>query len=346
MLEMTKTMRMAALPLILASAVVTQANALERGAPGYPLGVDTLYAADLPPITGLFLLNYTLNYDIKNVKDGKGNDLFGGFGGRVTGDGLRPLYVWDTTVFGAKPITYLVVPIIDRSFGADTLRIPGGPTVPFSAVNRGSNSQSNTGVGDLFIGQVLDWKLGQELSAFVGFEAELPTGDYDKNRFFNIASTNYYTFTPNAGLTWRSTDNNHASLKVQYSTSTQNRQNTPGDLAPGIDLAGYQSGDFVTVEYAAGVGLSKQWGLDLVGFAMVQTTDDKQNGVRLPDSKSKLFGIGPQLRYNFGPGALALKVEHEFGGRNSPEGNRYWFQIGFPLWVPNAPTPSKAIITK
>lgn len=325
-------------------AFSTPVQALQRGAPSYPIGVDTLYPADLPPISGFFLLTYGLNYDIHNVKDGKGNDLFGGFDGRVTGVGLRPLYVWDTTVLGARPITYAVLPIIDRSFSASTLNIPGGPTVPFAAVNLGKTSQNTTGLGDLFIGQVFDWKLGSGVSAFVGFEATLPTGDYDKNRFFNIASTNYYTFTPNAGLTWRSPENHHLSIKLQYSTSTQNRQDAPGLLPTGIDLAGYQSGDFVTVEYAAGIGLTKEWGLDLAGFGLVQTTDDKQNGVTIPDSKSRLFGIGPQLRYNFGAGALALKLEHEFGARNSPEGNRFWIQAGFPLWVPGM--AAKPAITK
>lgn len=340
-----KPMRIAALALTMASTILTEANALQRGAPAYPLGVDTLYPADLPPIPGLFLLSYTLDYQIKNIKDGKGNDLFGGFSGRVTGVGLRPIYVWDTTVFGARPVSYLVAPIMNRSFGANTINIPGGPTAPFSAVNRGKYSQSSSGVGDLFFGQVLDWKLNHGISAFVGFEVSVPTGDYDKNKFFNIASNNYYTFTPNVGITWRSPDNYHASLKVQYSTSTQNEQGAPGLLASGIDLARYQSGDFLTVEYAVGIGLSalglsKDWGLDVAGFALVQTTSDYQNGNLIPNSKSRLFGVGPQLRYNFGPAALAVKVEREFGARNSTEGNRYWFQIGFPLWIKNAPSHS------
>lgn len=341
MIKVTRAMWIAALAPMLASVTVTEANALQRGAPVYPIGVDTLYTADLPSIPGLFLFDYALNYDINNVKDGHGNNLFGGFNGRVTGDGLRPLYVWDTTVFGARPISYVVVPILNQSFSASTINIPGGPTVPFSALNHGKNSQNITGLGDISIGQLLDWKLSKELSADVGIEVALPTGDYDKNQFFNIASTNYYTFSPNAAITWRSADNNHASLKIQYSMSTQNAQNTPGTLAPGIDLAQYHSGDFFAAEYAAGFGLSKEAGLDLVGYALVQTTSDSQYGVNIPNSKTRLFGLGPQFRYNIGPGAVAVKVEHEFAAVNSPQGNRIWIQFGLPLWLQNGPPPAQ-----
>jgi hypothetical protein len=339
MKTLTRTMWVAGLAPVLAGALVTPANAGQRGAPVYPLGVDTLYPADLPPVSGLFLLVYGLDYQIDNVKDGKGDNLFGDFSGRVTGIGFRPVYVWKTSILGAKPVSYVVIPIVNRHFSAGTINIPGGPTIPFSAVNLGDRSQNNTGISDISVGQVLSWHMQHGISTFVGFEAGLPTGDYNKNRFFNIASTNYFTFAPNVGVTWRSSHNDHASLKVQYSFTTQNRQDAPGSLAPGLDLAKYKSGDFLTVEYAAGVGLTKRLGLDVAGFAMVQTVDDKQNSVRLSDSKSRLFAIGPQLRYNVGPGAVAFKVEHEFGGRNSPQGNRIFFQFGIPLSVPKGPPP-------
>lgn len=338
MIKFAKKVRIAALAPILAGAVVTHAYALQRGAPVYPIGVDTLYPADLPQIPGLFLFNYALDYQIDNVKNNKGDNLFGGFSGRVTGLGLRPVFVWDTSIFGARPVTYFVLPIINESFKASSINIPGGPTVPFGAVNRGKSLENIAGIGDISIGQILDWSLGRGIYTDVGFEAALPNGNYNENRFFNIASTNYFTFSPNAAITWRSPDNanDHLSLKIQYSVSTKNRQTTPGQLPPGIDLANYQSGDFVTAEYAAGIGITKNLGLDLVGFALLQTTDDKQNGATLPGNSSKLFAIGPQIRYNIGPGAVAFKVEHEFGAQNSPEGNRIWLQIGFPLWIPKA----------
>ncbi len=311
----------------------------QRGAPQYPVGVDTLYSAALPPVPGLFMFAYGLNYSIGNAKDSSGRNVFNNFDGRVTGLGLRPLYVWDTKVLGARPVSYMVVPILDRSFEASSINTYAPPptpaTVPFSAVNNGSGKSAKFGVGDMSIAQLLNWHLDGGWAVTAGLEIYMPTGDYDKNRFFNAGASNYFTFYPQVSATWRSPENHHVSMKAQYGMSTRNRQTSAGTLGGGADLANYQSGNHFTFEGAAGVGLTKEIGLDLTAYALIQTANDSQNGIEIADSKSRVYGIGPQLRFNVGPGAIALKYQREFDAQNASQGNRVWLQAGFPLWVPS-----------
>lgn len=321
----------------------SEASALPRGAPQYPSGVDTLYAADYPPIPGLFMFGYGLRYEIDNVRDGNGRRTFNGFRGSVTGFALRPLVVWDTTFLGARPISYIVLPFLNTDITArsvNTFAPPGAPVpaqLPYSALNGGRNGQSNFGLGDITLSQNLNWKFGKEWSFNAGIDIWAPVGDYNKNRFFNVAATNAWTFYPGAELTWRSEENHHFSFKAQYGFSTRNAQNGPDIFTPnGLSLARYQGGQHVILEGAVGYGVTKAIGVDLTGFALIQTTSDKQFGQNVANSKTQLFGLGPQLRFNVGPGAIAVKWQKEFDARNSPQGNRFWIQAGIPLWIPES----------
>lgn len=329
------------------AAPLDPAMALQRGAPQYPIGVDTLYAANYPPIPGLFLFGYGLHYNIDNVRDGQGRKIFNGFNGSVTGVALKPTYVWDTTILGARPVTFLVFPFLHRDVSAGSVNTYAPPPVPgqipFSFINAGRSGQRNFGLGDVTVSQNLNWKFGQGWSFNLGLDVWVPVGDYDKDRFFNIGSTNYWTFYPSAAITWRSPENHHVSFKAQYGFSTKNRQNGPDALTPsGQSLAGYQSGQHWILEGAAGIGITQSIGLDLTGYALIQTTSDKQNGIDKPNSKSESYGIGPQLRINIGPGAIAFRYQREFNVKNGPQGDRFWVQAGIPLWVPQKPAQEPA----
>lgn len=319
--------------LALMVGVATPAEALQRGMPQYPIGVDMLYAADYPPVTGLFLFGYGLHYTIDNVRDGLGREIFNGFQGTVSGFALKPTYVWDTMFLGARPVTFLVQSFLYRDFSASTVNTfapsPAPATVPFTA------GHENFGLGDLNVSQNLNWKLDKGWSVNLGLDVWLPTGDYDKNRFFNVGSANAWTFMPGVAVTWRSPDNHHFSAKAQYAISTKNRQSGPDDFtATGLSLANYRSGQFLAMEGAVGYGVTKEIGLDLTGYAIIQTTPDAQNGADVANSKTQVFGIGPQLRYNIGGGAIAVRYQKEFDVKNAPQGDRFWVQAGIPLWMP------------
>jgi hypothetical protein len=331
----------------------TSAHALQRGAPQYPTGVDTLYAADYPPIPGVFMFAYGLHYNIDNIRDGQGRKVFNGFRGNVTGLALKPTIVWDTTIFGARPVTFVVLPFLHRNLSADSVNTfapPGAPVppqLPFSLINNGKNGQQNFGLSDITISQNLNWKLGNGWSVNLGFDIWAPTGDYKKDRFFNVGSTNSWSFYPSLAVTWRSPQNHHLSFKAQYGFSTKNAQTATDAFTNfGQSIANYQSGQHWIFEGAAGIGITENIGLDITGFALIQTTPDKSNGIAIADSKTQKFGLGPQLRINVGPGAIAIKYQKEFDVKNAPQGDRFWIQAGIPLWVPNAPAAAKPVVAK
>lgn len=84
---------------------------------------------------------------------------------------------------------------------------------------------------------------------------------------------------------------------------------------------GYETGDFFNLELAA----QKTQGDFAVGmtvFALLQTTDDRVDGVRLADNKYEAYGAGPFVAYRF-PGrnlGLNLTYADTFGVRNGQVG--------------------------
>ncbi|WP_376099839.1 transporter [Roseomonas sp. CCTCC AB2023176] len=311
--------------LLLSTVWGREARSLENGLPAYPIGVETLYPAAFPPVPGLFINFYTLQYSIDNVRDAEGRKVFTRFDGDVTASAVRPFVVWDAEILGARPVTFVTLPVLYRhvsaAIDADT---PAGPLTVFQG------SQNRTGFGDVSVAALLAWNRPGGLSYTAGFETFLPTGDYRAREDFNIGVTNTYTFYPQASVTWRPPGNHHASLKLMYGIPLRNGSTD------------YRSGQHLIAEAAAGVGVTDTVGLDLTGYALVQTTDDNAPGRSFANgNRTRLFGVGPQLRVNVGPGALSVSYQREFGARNAPEGHRFFFRIGLPLYVPNPPAAAR-----
>lgn len=314
--------RLAALALGLALSVTgREATALETGLPAYPIGVETLYPAAFPPVPGVFINFYALQYSINNVRDAEGRKVFTRFEGDVTAAALRPFVVWDTEILGARPVTFITLPVFYRDVSAAVdVPTPAGPLTVFEG------GQTRTGFGDVSIAGLLSWHRPGGLSWTAGFETFIPTGDYRARQAFNIGVTNTYTFYPQASVTWRPAGNHHASLKLMYGIPLRN------------ESTDYRSGQHIIAEAAVGIGITETIGLDLTGYALFQTTDDDAPGRSFPNgNRTRLYGVGPQLRVNVGPGAFSVSWQREFGARNAPEGDRFFFRIGLPLYVPQPP---------
>jgi hypothetical protein len=72
--------------------------------------------------------------------------------------------------------------------------------------------------------------------------------------------------------------------------------------------------------------------LSIVGYWFEQVTDDELNGNPYLDGhRSKVFAVGPQVRYQFAKGGIALKWLHETSAENRPEGDRFQLQFAVPL---------------
>lgn len=297
---------------LLLSVPATPAGALE-GLPAYPAGVGTLYDAAYPKQPGLYAYTYNIYYSADSFKDTDGNEKFESFDFDLGASAIRPIVVWDTRILGARPVSWAVTSVHYFDGSGSVLAPASG-----GGVQEVGFGNDRFGIGDTSIAQVLNWRL-ENWSIAAGLEIYTPTGEFDEDDSFNVG-TNVFTFYPQVSATYRDADNNHVGAKLYYGISTENPDTN------------YQSGDHLILEGAAGIGITDRIGLDLTGFALLQTSDDEAPGTTLPDGgRSRLFGVGPQLRYNVGGGAISVKGQYEFGARNSPEGVRVWLQFGVPI---------------
>jgi hypothetical protein len=296
-------------------AGLPSANALEQ-LPQYPIGVGTVYDSFYSPAPGFTLYLYNLNLSDSSFRDFNGNAAFNHFNLGVNAEAVRPLYVWDAQFLGARPVTWVSLPV---AYFDGRIDLGGG----FSIGN------SDWMLGDMSVAQGLSWHFGPNWSAEASLEVFLPTGPYSTslNHPFNFGS-NIVTFYPNVGVTyWNHGTNDTFSFKFQDIASTEN------------PATHYQNGNAVEMDFGGGVGLGRfgvnqNLGLDIVGFALIQTSGDSGAGAAAMGAvgqKSQLFGLGPQIRYNFEHGGLALKWEHEFDAKGLPQGERIWAQTAFPL---------------
>ncbi len=278
-----------------------------------------MYDAFYSPVPGWTAYLYSLNFS-DGFRDFQGNAFPPNSSLAVNAMALRILNVWDAQFLGARPITWGSVPVAYFD-GTLDLQSVGGPII----------HETDWMLGDISLAQGLSWHFGKDWSAEASIEVFLPTGPYSTaaNHPFNFGG-NIVSFYPNVGATyWNHDSNDTFTLKLQYIISTEN---------PAMH---YQNGDAFEMEGGAGFGLgrfglNKNLGLDLVGFALTQVEDNSGRGVA-PGQRTDLYGIGPQVRYNFEHGGLAIKWEHEFDGKSICQGERFWAETAFPLFAAEKP---------
>ena len=109
----------------------------------------------------------------------------------------------------------------------------------------------------------------------------------------------------------------------------------------------YRSGIDLHFDGGASRYLTKQLFVGLAGYAYQQITDDfGQNPKSLGGFRSRVFGVGPQIGYNFPvadmQGFLGLRGYSEFGAANRPSGWNTWLTFTISPSAPTAVTPDEA----
>jgi len=155
-----------------------------------------------------------------------------------------------------------------------------------------------------------------------GFDVSLPTGNYNNKKLVN-PGLNYTTVAPQLALTWLPTKELEFSL---FSIAGFNSKNPETQ---------YKSGAYFDIDYGIGcrpVPSLQALQFSVVGYWFDQFTDDQLNGRQFLDGhRSKVFAVGPQVRYKFAKGGIALKWLHETSAENRPQGDRIQLQFAVPL---------------
>jgi hypothetical protein len=228
-----------------------------------------------------------------------------------------PTYVFTQPVLGGQASVSMAGLYGTAKVGVDaTLTGPGGGTLT------GSQSDSRTGVGDLYPSAYLKWNRGVHNFMAYGM-AGVPVGAYDATRLANLGS-NHWAVDAGGGYTYLDPEKGH-----EFSATvgmTYNFENPDTDYRNGVD--GH-------LDVAASQFLSDQVHVGLVGYFYQQLSGDSGSGATLGDFKSRIAAVGPQLGYFFAVGGrkwyLNIKSYYEFSAKNRPEGWNTWLTLAIPL---------------
>jgi hypothetical protein len=232
--------------------------------------------------------------------------------------------VGSTTIGGVDPAALSAL-----TGGALTADALSGETN--AAVVSGANAQAAAfsgkrfGAGDLEVAPLLRWSRDGDQLIFAP-TLVLPTGQYDKNRAVNAGAGNYYTFRPTLQY-GHIADKWDLGLRAALSVNSKNKD------------TGYRSGNVFNVDASLMRSFSDQLRAGVNGYAVVQTTRDRLDGVPdasqavTVDRKGKVFGIGPGISWIKGAGDMLLdaRLMKEFGAKDRPEGTALWVNLSFPL---------------
>ncbi|MDD3327969.1 MAG: transporter [Zoogloea sp.] len=278
----------------------------KEGGDQYPNGAENWYAGALPP-PGTYFINYFGHYGGK-LQDDKGNNaLPGGKEARVdaTFDALRIVHITNTKILGANWGVHAILPVVNQSINISPL---GGRASKF-------------GIGDITINPiVLSWHHSPELHTALALDINLPTGSYDKNDPRTSIGANYYSYEPIYAVTWLPKGGWEVSGKFMYNMKSRN------------DDTKYQSGDEFHMDYLVGKHVG-EWAFGISGYYLKQTTDDKQNGVKVANgNRGQVFAFGPSVKYSAKNGSMFIaQWQHETMVENRFQGDKLWFKMILPL---------------
>jgi hypothetical protein len=287
--------------LIALAAQATRAP--ENDAAHYPTGTNTIEPAMMPSPGASLWLNYITYYTADRSNNSDGDAAVPGYHVSTIAEAARLLHTW-TSIDGVAWTSGIVLIANDTDLHVPHAYGSGG------------------GLGDLVIQPVLLTAAFGNLHVLGGFDVSLPTGDYSKDKLVN-PGLNYTTFAPQIALTWLPAKEFEFSI---FSIAGFNSKNS---------ATHYTSGDYIDIDYAVGyrpVPSLLRLQFSVVGYWFEQFSDDTLNGRQYLDGhRSKVFAVGPQVRYQFAKGGVALKWLHETSAEVRPEGDRVQLQFAVPF---------------
>lgn len=201
--------------------------------------------------------------------------------------------------------------------------------------------ERETHFGDMFIGLFLQYpevRLFGKVPFYQRFEilTKFPTGHYDSDNYVN-AGNNAYAINPYYAFTMFLSKKLEFSARIFYKWTSKN--NDPSTMpSPEWDPTSgepvkfaddIQEGQAIWVNYAASYGVTDNLRLGINGYFLQMITDHKIDGHKIPDSKEKVFAIGP--------GAMYITEDKK---------NLYYLNIYHEAYVENRPKNDIALILR
>ncbi len=255
--------------------------------------------------------------------------------GRADLVALAPTYTLATPVLGGQ-----LVAGIAGQYGRAAASIAGTLTAisgPMVLTRSGVLEDSLVSYGDLAPFAELLWSHGVN-NYMVYVTGNIPVGDYDPRRIPNIG-LGHGAVDAGGGYTYlnAATGNEFSGVAgVTYNFKNPDTQ--------------YRSGIDFHFDWGASHYLTKRLFVGVVGYAYQQITADSGQNPILGGFRSRVFGVGPQIGYNFPvgdmQGFLGLRGYSEFGAANRPSGWNAWLTFTISPNAPAAVTPTKHLVVK
>ena len=242
----------------------------------------------------------------------QGSELAAGAETTFVAQFIVPTVTPDTKLFGAQPnFSLAILPAYNRT-KAD---------VSLGSLSA-SRTDSVTGFGDLYPTAQLFWNDGVN-NWMLYVTGDIPVGSYNSDRLANLGIGHaavdvggaYTYLNPSTGWEFSAT------AGVTFNFENQD--------------TGYTNGIDAHLDVGTAKFLSEQLFIGVVGFAYQQLTPDDGQPAVLGDFKSRTFGIGPQLGWNFIIGDVPvytnLRGYIEVGAKNRPEGGSAFVTVNLPI---------------
>jgi hypothetical protein len=236
-----------------------------------------------------------------------------------------PSYAFSEPMLGAQAAISMT-----GAFGRVNVDVDATLTGPGGNQLSGRQSDSHSGIGDLYPMGSLKWNRGAH--NFMAYTMlGIPVGAYDVERLANLG-INHGSADGGGGYSYLDAEKGHEFSAVLG--FTYNFEN---------DATHYKSGIDGHLDWAASQFLSEQTHIGLVGYFYRQLSGDSGAGAVLGDFKSQVSAIGPQVGYFFPVGGrkwyLNLKGIYEFDASNRPDGWNAWVTLSIPLSSAPAMSP-------
>jgi len=93
-----------------------------------------------------------------------------------------------------------------------------------------------------------------------------------------------------------------------------------------FDAESIEPGDAFHLNFAVSYEINPKTRVGIAGYYLKQTTDDRIDGVSIPNSREKVFGIGPGIMYGDRSSTYIVNYYFEDDAENRPEGDRFVFR--------------------
>lgn len=282
------------------------AAATENGATNWPLGVNTILPALLPPPGNTQFYSYTVRYSANRFVDGGGKSIIPGFKLTQYAQAFRFVHTWDyQTESGVRFSSGMI------------------PSADYTKLRIGGMQDDATGFNQVYLTPLyLTYSPSPSLHLLTGFSGFVPLGNFDRNGLANTTS-NYRSYVQEFGLTWFITPAWELSLSPTLSFNERNKG------------TGYRSGNVLNTDFSVGYRPASmpQLQLSLAGYHTYQFSDDRaEAGAVAGGNRLKKLGLGPQVFYAFDKASgIVFKALHEVDVENGPKGNSFWVQFSMPI---------------